>query len=283
MTAPIPPLTYTLDLEEHRSHGGGRYVANSERLLDFFAEHRIRATVFVVGNVAQAAPALMRRIHAEGHELALHSATHTPLTEENPTRWRSEVDTCKRWLEDLTGVAVTGFRAPIFSLTPRSSWALDELATLGFTYSSSVLPGRHPLFGFPGVPRTPFRWSCGLYELPPPLLELGGAALPFLGGIYLRYLPLWLITRCARACTPQQAPWSYVHPYDVDTAEGYYRFPGTQPWMSLLLWRRRGGTFARLSALFAASGNMSAPPLGELVKGGMFAHVPLVAGGGNAG
>ncbi len=181
----------------------------------------------------------MRRIHAEGHELALHSWTHKPLTEELPARLRTGLSDSRERLQDLCGAPVVGFRAPVFSLTPASVWAVEVLAELGFHYSSSVLPGRNPLYSFPGAPRQPFRWPCGLVELPVPLIEIGRLTLPLLGGIYLRYLPPSLVSRWRAALPPGTLPWSYVHPYDIDAEEPYFRFPGTSFWMSVLLWRRR--------------------------------------------
>ena len=275
MAEPAAPVTFTFDLEEHRDDGrGGRYAENTERLLAFFAVHDIRATVFVVGELALAEPHLLRRIDAAGHELALHSWSHTPLTVDEPARFGARLERCRKFVEDLTAKPVQGFRAPIFSLTPASRWVLDILTEQGFTYSSSVLPGHHPLFGYAGAPRRPFRWPCGLLELPAPAVDCWGIAIPFLGGIYLRYLPRTLVAYWLRRLPPTTLPWSYVHPYDVDSRESYYRFPGTSSWMSVALWRRRRTTCARLAALLTAAGNRSAPPLAELVASGRYADAP---------
>lgn len=276
--AAIAPLTFTLDLEDHRGDGSARYIANTERLLEWFASRGIRATVFVVGELVARAPLLIRRIHAEGHELALHSWAHTPLTEEHPARFRAGLGDSRDRLQDLCGTAVLGFRAPVFSLAPASLWTVEVLAELGFRYSSSVLPGRHPLYGFPGAPREPFRWPCGLLELPVPLVDIGRLALPFLGGIYLRYLPPSLVSRWRARLPPGSVPWSYVHPYDIDTEEPYFRFPGTPVWMSVLLQHRRAGTLARLAALHEDAGQRSAVPLAAIIAAGHCSAAPLFTG-----
>jgi len=123
------------------------------------------------------------------------------------------------------------------------------LAELGFTYSSSVLPSRNPLFGFPGLPQTPFRWPSGLIEFPVVLGDVAGASLPFLGGFYLRYLPRFVIRRCLSRMPMGAQPWTYIHPYDIDSAEPGWRMADTPAWVSLLLRLNRAGTFDRLRML----------------------------------
>lgn len=267
--APPAALSVTLDLEDHLSppaatapSPAARYRNNTRRILDSFAAHDIRATLFVVGNLLTDSRDLLTAAAAAGHELALHSATHTPLTELSRAELRPALARAKSELEDIAGQPVQGFRAPVFSLTPDCPWVPDLLAELGFTYSSSVLPAANPLFGYPGAPMTPFRWPCGLIELPVPLADLGPLKLPFLGGIYLRYLPLWLVRRCRAQLAPAVMPWMYLHPYDIDAAEPYYRFPGTSALQSLLLWRRRRHTLRRLHAVVGGNGGV---PLGQRV------------------
>lgn len=222
VVAAATPLTVTLDLERHRADAAGaRYRDNAARILDFLTARGVRATVFVVGElVAELAP-LLRAADAAGHELALHSHAHLPLTEERPARFRARLGDCRARLSDTVGRAPAGFRAPVFSLTPRARWACEALVELGFAYSSSVLPSAHPLHGYPGAPGTPFRWPAGLLELPVPLARAGALALPFLGGIYLRYLPPVLVAHWRRRLAPGTLAWSYVHPYDIDDGEGY--------------------------------------------------------------
>ncbi len=262
MTA-LPPITVTLDIEDHlgRYEATGRYVDNTRRILDFLAERKVRGTMFVVGRVAEAAPHLVREMVAAGHEIACHSYRHTPLDRETPESFRTDTRRAKDVLEQAGGVPVLGYRAPIFSLTRRTAWALEELAALGFRYSSSILPATGALYGFPGMPQTPFRWPCGLVEFPVPLAKFGPARLPFLGGVYLRYLPAWLIRRAARAL-PGCVLWTYMHPYDFDAAEPYARMPDAAAWVSLMLWFNRRGTWDKLARVLEMG---VGKPLGELI------------------
>ncbi len=282
MNAAAGGLTVTLDIEDHR-HGDDpqrRYRANTERLLDFLDARGVRATLFIVGDIVDDCAALIRRAADAGHELALHSATHTPLTEQDPAQLGPAIRDARARLADLAGQPVTGFRAPVFSLTPATTWAPALLTDLGFTYSSSILPAANPLFGYPGAPMTPFRWPSGLIELPVPLGRLGPAAVPFLGGIYLRYLPLALVRRMEARLAPEVVRWSYLHPYDIDADEGYYRFPGTTWLQSVALWRRRGGTPGRIARLLDGVPEGVAAPLGARVAGFDAGVVSVFSGGG---
>jgi len=269
MSAPSSPaITVTLDIEDHlgRYEARGRYVENTRRLLAFLAERGVRGTFFTVGRVAEAAPALVREIAAAGHELACHSYRHTPLDRETPASFRGDTARAKALLEQAGGVPVVGYRAPIFSLTARTRWALDELGALGFRYSSSIVPAPHPLYGYPGAPRTPFRWPGGLVEFPVPLAGIGPLRVPFLGGVYLRYLPGWLIRRWARA-QDGTLLWTYLHPYDVDPEEPYAPLPDTATWVSVLTWLKRGGTWDKLGAVLALG---TGRPLGEWASDAAF-------------
>ena len=266
-------LTFTLDLENHRGAGSAdlRYRDNARRILDFFEEHTIRATIFIVGDLVDAERKLIARASAAGHELALHSFRHTPLMAENRDRYAAQLTAAKKALEDASGRPVTGYRAPVFSLTPVTTWVLPLLAEAGIEYSSSVLPARHPLYGYEQAPRCVFCWPEGLLEIPVPVSRIAGAEIPFLGGIYLRYLPTAVVR--ARAADVDQTLWSYIHPYDVDATEPYYRFPGTSLLMSLLLWRNRKGTLTKLGRLAAAADILA--PFADRIAAGEFGDAPL--------
>jgi len=207
---------------------------------------------------------LIRAASDAGHELALHSATHTPLTYEHAKQLAPQLNRARETLQEMTGKAVIGFRAPVFSLTPATAWVTDLLTECGFRYSSSVLPAAHPLHGYPGAPQETFRWPSGLIEFPVPLAQVGPASLPFLGGIYLRYLPLAVIRALSNKLADGTVRWTYLHPYDIDAEEPYYRFPGTTAPMSVLLWRRRRHTLKRLDALVSGAGHRAGLPLAEL-------------------
>jgi polysaccharide deacetylase family protein (PEP-CTERM system associated) len=261
------PLTITFDLEDNRRDAAQepRFVAMTERFLDFADRHALRATVFIVGELARTHPALVRVVAARGHEIGLHGLRHVALDEVGPDRLRTELTEGKALLEDVAQTPVHGFRAPIFSLTPRTAWAIEDLRACGFDYSSSVLPAASPLHGWPGAPRTPFRWANGLVELPVPVAGTGRATIPFLGGIYVRYVPVQLGVRLLRRLDPGVAAWSYLHPYDLDPDEPFFVLPYAGWLTSRLLHMRRGVTLQRLERLLEAAEG-AGPPLVERLE-----------------
>ena len=258
------PVTFTFDVEPHQPdpRDDRSYPEVTRRVLAWLAARDIRGTVFVVGTAAADHPGLVTESVAHGHEVGLHSWDHTPLTELSPARFRDETRRGKDLLEDLVGEPVIGYRAPTFSLVRETVWATDILADLGFTYSSSVLPARSPLHGFPGLPREPFTWPSGLIELPCPIARLGPLAAPYMGGVYLRVLPWSLVNLTWRVDGGGPAPLTYCHPYDFDTEEPFWVVPGTGRLGSRLLWIGRGTMFDKLARLFADG---AGPPLRELL------------------
>jgi polysaccharide deacetylase family protein (PEP-CTERM system associated) len=271
-------LVVTFDLEDHRPDASypKRYPDITRAVLDFLESRHIRATVFVLGRLARDDPDLIRDIARRGHEIGFHSYAHTHLTAETPARLRADLHEYKAYLEDLTGTAVNGFRAPAFSLTRASVWAVDVIRDAGFTYSSSVLPANNPVFGFPGAPRRPFRWPNGLLEIPAPVARCGPAIFPFLGGFYLRYLPGWVIGRCLNAGDAAQCYWVYCHPHDFDPEERFYQIAGTSFLTSTLLWFNRKNTLRKLGEVLGRV-YVTAPGLAfaNLIEAGVFTDAPL--------
>ena len=242
-----PEITISFDLEDHRQDGSVRFYRQTTEFLKFLDDRDAKATFFVTGDVAKRAPKLIREIFDAGHEVAYHSSNHRPLTEENAARMLRESSLDLQYLHDLTGTAVVGYRAPSFSMTSSTLWAIECLKALGIRYSSSVLPAKNPVFGFPEAPSDPFQYSNGIVEFPCPTkrLPLLGPV-PFLGGIYLRYIPrIFVLTWVAS----QKRPWTYLHPYDFDCAEPFIKYKGVSSVLSFALWRNRSSTLAKLSLL----------------------------------
>jgi polysaccharide deacetylase family protein (PEP-CTERM system associated) len=214
------PVTFTLDLEDVRTSADqpDRVPAVTTRVLDRMAQRGVRGTVFVVGELARAHPDLVRRAHADGHEIGLHAHRHVGLDKMGgPDAFARDTAAAKAELEDLVGTPVVGYRAPIMSLVPATSWAVDILAGCGFAYSSSTLPARNPLYGWPGLPRQPFRWAGdGLIELPCPVVSIGPATVPFLGGTYVRVFPDVVRRTGMRRSPGGAALWTYCHPWEFD-------------------------------------------------------------------
>ncbi len=248
---PLPErITFTVDVEDHvgAETGTPRYLAMTHRVLDFLAERRAVGTFFIVGDIAERTPGLVREIARQGHEIGSHSHRHRPLPQQDCRRLRDTLATSRKLLEDLAGTPVQGFRAPQFSLMPASAWALDALQEAGFTYSSSIVPGRGFGCGWPGAPTEPFFWHNGLLELPCPVGKVALFRLPFLGGMYLRYLPPWRLRQASRSRSTD-VMWTYCHPYDFDTDEPFQRLPGRSLAASFFLWWNRGLTLHRLDVI----------------------------------
>ena len=169
-----------------------RVAANVERYLEVLDRHGARCTFFTVGE-PRAAPARARRgSRRAGHEVACHGADHVPLERLGAEGFRDDL---RRALDALEGAGdgrVRGFRAPVMSLTPRTPWAHEALAELGFVYSSSVVPAGTALYGWPGFPSDCLRTDAGVWEIPVSVLG-GRRGVPFLSGVYFRLLPFALV------------------------------------------------------------------------------------------
>ncbi|MGE3849438.1 MAG: XrtA system polysaccharide deacetylase [Gammaproteobacteria bacterium] len=190
------------------------------RLLDLFAERGVHATFFTLGWVAERHPALIRRMVAEGHEVACHGYQHIRATTQSRAAFRADITLSKRLLEEAGGVEVRGYRAASFSIDRSNLWAFDELAAAGFAYSSSVYPVRHDLYGIPDAPRTPFRPLAGapLVEIPVSTARFGTHNLPAGGGGYFRLLPYVLSRALVRRVNRAEARAAnmYFHPWEFD-------------------------------------------------------------------
>lgn len=198
-----------------------RIVANTRRVLDLCDTLGVKSTCFVLGWVADRFPALVREIQARGHELACHSFWHRPVYSLQPAEFRADLRQARDAIQQASGTRVVGYRAPSWSITAQSMWALDILLEEGFHYDSSIYPIHHDLYGVPGAPRTPYRARTGnggeLLEFPPATVQLGGATLPSSGGGYLRILPFfyteWALRRFEKETS---AVVVYFHPWELD-------------------------------------------------------------------
>jgi polysaccharide deacetylase family protein (PEP-CTERM system associated) len=200
-----------------------RVADNTNRLLDLLAESGVKATFFVLGWVAEREPALVRRIAAEGHEVASHSFWHRLVYDMTPEEFREDLNRARGALESQTGKRVRGFRAPSYSIVERSLWALDILIEEGYEYDASIFPIHHDTYGIPSAPRHPYvvtRPAGSLLEVPGATAEVGGLRIP-LGGGYFRLFPYavsrWAIRRMNKV-DGQPAPF-YLHPWEIDPGQ----------------------------------------------------------------
>ena len=198
-----------------------RVVANTTRLLDLFESFNVRSTWFVLGWVCERHPDLVAAIARRGHEVASHGYAHRLIYDQTPEAFRQDVRHAKRLLEDATGQRVVGYRAPSYSITPRSLWALDILLEEGYTYDSSIFPIRHDRYGIPVSERQAYplaRTGGTLFEVPGSTTTVAGINLPIGGGGYFRILPYWW-TRwgIARLNKDERRPAVfYLHPWEID-------------------------------------------------------------------
>jgi polysaccharide deacetylase family protein (PEP-CTERM system associated) len=198
-----------------------RVQANVERLLRIFDEAGVRATFFVLGWVGERLPGMVRRIASLGHEVASHGYAHRLVYDGTPDAFREDIKRAKDILESTVGVPVLGYRAPSYSITRRSLWAIDVLIEEGFAYDASIFPIVHDRYGIPGSPRRPFliQRACGsIVEAPPSTIRMAGLTLPISGGGYFRIAPYaftrWGLARLNRR--DQQPAFFYVHPWEID-------------------------------------------------------------------
>ena len=216
-----------------------RVEANTDKVLTLFHRAGVKATFFTLGWVGQRHPNLLRRIVEQGHELASHGWDHRRVHTMDARSFRHDLARTKAVLEDATGVEVTGYRAPSFSIDWRTPWAHAELAEAGYRYSSSVAPLRHDHYGWPGTPLTAWRPrpDSDLIELPVTVVSMGKHHLAT-GGGFFRLLPYGWSARVVRSL--DRPAVFYFHPWEVDP---------NQPRVAHAPWRSRLRHYSRLSAM----------------------------------
>jgi polysaccharide deacetylase family protein (PEP-CTERM system associated) len=206
-----------------------RVEANFHLLLEMLQEHRVRATCFVLGWIAERFPSLVREASAQGHEIACHGYGHQVVHAVSRSEFRKDIRVAKSILEDVTGVAVLGYRAPGFSITERTPWGHEEVAAAGFVYDSSVFPAAHGHGGMVNSHRCMHLIHCSvgpLVELPISVVDTIAGPTCFFGGGYFRLSPLWLTIKMARRVRKENRGviW-YIHPREIDPTHPRLRMP----------------------------------------------------------
>lgn len=202
-----------------------RVEGNVDRILSMLDEHGIKATFFTLGWVAERYPELIRRIVKNGHELASHGYGHERATNQTPECFFSDINVAKLILEDISGLAVQGYRAPSFSIGEKNLWAFECLERAGYSYSSSIYPIRHDHYGMPNAPRKAHKIG-NLLEIPATTFRLFNRNWPASGGGYFRLMPYnlskWMIRHINE--TDQMSAVFYFHPWEIDADQP--RIPG---------------------------------------------------------
>jgi polysaccharide deacetylase family protein (PEP-CTERM system associated) len=200
-----------------------RVADNVDRLLDVLVRYGVTGTFFTLGWVAKRHPRVVRRIAAAGHEVASHGWWHRKVTSLTASEFREDVRQAKNVLEDITGAAIGGFRAPSFSIVPGREWAFDVLIEEGYLYDSSLFPVRRPDYGYPNSPPIAHvieRPSGQLYEFPLATTVWNGVRIPAAGGGYLRHFPYHIVRRAFREHSRGQVPAVfYIHPWELDVEQ----------------------------------------------------------------
>lgn len=191
---------------------------NIGRILELLDSRDVKATFFTLGWIAERYPSMVRGIVQQGHELASHGYGHERASGQSPEAFFSDIQLAKVILEDVSGSAVYGYRAPSFSIDEDNPWAFDALARAGYRYSSSIYPIEHDHYGMPNAPRFAFEARPGLLEIPITTLRLFGRNFPSSGGGYFRLLPYalsrWMLGRVN--AVDSEACVFYFHPWEID-------------------------------------------------------------------
>ncbi len=195
-----------------------RVEQNTQCILKILAEKGISATFFIVGWIAERYPGLVRDIQQQGHQIGCHSYWHKKIYTLTPEQFKADTQKAKQILEDIIGEPVSGYRAPSYSITGKSLWALDILQELGFQYDSSIFPIYHDNYGIPDAPRFSYRLDQGMMEFPISTVSLLGKNLPIAGGGYFRLFPYTFTRACLRRINQwEREPFVfYVHPWEFD-------------------------------------------------------------------
>lgn len=201
-----------------------RFCANTRKVLEAFDDHNVKGTFFVLGLAAKQTPDLVREIHQAGHEVQSHGYGHELITELTPERFRADIERSKKMLEDIIGQGVCGYRAPAFTITLETLWALDVLVEVGFTYDSSVFPLRMKRYGvdkapcYPHLLKTPS--GCEIKEFPVASCRVGGRRVPTGGGGYFRLFPYFMLRRGVQQLNRAgHSATIYMHPYEYAPSE----------------------------------------------------------------
>ncbi len=189
-------------------------------MLELFQEYHVQGTFFVLGLLAEKFPDVVKEIADAGHEIGTHGYSHKPVFEIGPDAFADELIRSKKLLEDISGTEVRGYRAPDFSITEDSLWALDILAEHGMSYDSSIMPVKMRRYGIDGYPRRIHRLPNGLTEVPLSTIPFAGRRWPVAGGGYLRLYPLSVTVHAINRLQSQAQPAIvYLHPYELDATE----------------------------------------------------------------
>ncbi|MCP4632459.1 MAG: DUF3473 domain-containing protein [candidate division Zixibacteria bacterium] len=194
-----------------------RLHTSTEKLLELFQELDIKATFFVLGDVAKHTPSLVEQINSEGHEIGSHGMYHRFIYNQTPAEFREDLKQSIDILVSIINKPVKLYRAPYFSITKNSLWALEILREEGIVYDSSIFPIYNHRYGIKNSPRIPYKILSGLWEWPISTLPFWGSNIPFAGGFYFRFWPHICIEYALSILEKRKEPvLFYFHPWEFD-------------------------------------------------------------------
>jgi polysaccharide deacetylase family protein (PEP-CTERM system associated) len=244
-----------LEIPHRHWHRYERRIEHTGRkLLAVLADTNTRGTFFVLGDVAARHPGLVREIATAGHEVGTHGFSHTLVYRQQPDTFREETKRALHTLQDLTGRNILGHRAPFFSITNESLWALEILGDLGIQYDSSIFPVTNYRYGIPNAPRWPHvirTTDHTLIEFPISTWRVLGHNVPIGGGAYFRLYPYRLTQHAFRAINKLGYPFTfYLHPWELDPLHPKIPLPRRISVTHYWNLERTEGRFRRLLADF---------------------------------
>ncbi len=255
----------TVDLEEwyHPEYVRNKTLPYKEKriehslkiTLDLVNRHNLRATFFVVGELAEKHPEIIESIKENNHEIAFHGYYHEPL-------WNLDADTLRteiRNFDCLIREKCVGFRAPSFSLNNKTKWALKVLESAGYKYDSSIFPAKTPLYGLQAAPIRPYKPSyedvtmenknMQLWEFPLLTYQLGYLRVPVAGGFYLRLFPVSLLESAIKKMNKRGFPAVlFFHNWELDSETPRLNLG---PYKSFITYYNLGETDKKLDFLLS--------------------------------
>lgn len=244
-----------------------RVEYSTKKLLDILEEANIRGTFFVLGCVAHKHPLLIREIRDRGHEIGSHGGWHRMVSSLSPEEFREDLVWSKKLLEGITGREIRIFRAPSWSISRETLWALEILEEEGFICDSSIQPFKTPLSGIKGAPVQPYHpvvngRSLKLIEFPPTVLQLGWLRIPFSGGFYLRLFPRFLVKAAFKQVSRKSPGILYLHPWEFDPEQPRLK---VSPLVSFVHYYNLENNHSKVKKLLR---DFSFVPLGEILTEG---------------
>lgn len=254
-----PTYLFSIDLEDVRMwmENGSSYqervIENTSEYLNWLNKNTIKTTFFTVGDIAERYPELIQEIVHQGHEIGCHTNNHKALDLQTKDEFKLDLEANMESLLKAGAKDLYGFRAPIFSLTEKTSWAYEVLNDLNFEYSSSVLPAKNPLYGWEDFGYKP-KYINGILEIPMTLYKVAVLNIPIGGGTYFRLLPSFILKKGMKSISAQSDEryvTGYFHPYDIDVKQERFMHPGinNSKIYNMLMYVGRKGVFSKLDQI----------------------------------